>query len=197
MLVLYLGAFFAGSALAARAAQRSVWLFGTARGKDRIAAVGFRASFALALGGPLLWIAAPAVSVFDPVWQRGPHWLAMAGHMLAVAGAMLAFASQMAMGASWRVGVRPDAVGALVTGGLYTVSRNPTFLGQAALLAGLALANPSLPGIAALLLFLTSAELQIRSEEAVLRETHGAAFQTFASRVPRWIGWPRETPRDS
>jgi len=37
-----------------------------------------------------------------------------AGHLLAILGAMIAFAAQMAMGASWRVGVDPAAVGSLV-----------------------------------------------------------------------------------
>lgn len=191
VLVLYLLAFFAGSLLAARAANRPVWLFGAARGRDRIAAIGFRAGFAVALAGPVVLALLPDLAGLDPLWRPGLVWLAMPGHLLAIAGAMLAFAAQMAMGASWRVGVREDAVGDLVTGGLYTISRNPTFLGQAALLLGVALAVPSGPGAAALLLFLTSARMQIRSEETLLKQTHGDAFDRFAARVPRWIGTPR------
>ncbi|WP_107974426.1 methyltransferase family protein [Allosediminivita pacifica] len=192
ILVLYLLAFFVGSALAARAAGRPVWLFGSARGADRLAAMGFRASFALALFGPVLSALLPTL---DPLWRNSPDWLAVPGHLVAVAGAMLAFAAQMAMGASWRVGVRSDAVGDLVTGGLYTLSRNPTFLGQALLLFGVVIALPSFAGLAAAVLFVVSAETQIRSEEAVLRKTHGAAFANFTGRVPRWIGWPRGAGR--
>jgi hypothetical protein len=48
----YLALFFWGSALAAKAAGRPVWLFARAKGPDRLAAVGFRAAFALAFFGP-------------------------------------------------------------------------------------------------------------------------------------------------
>lgn len=190
VLVLYLLAFFGGTALAARAAGRPVWLFGQARGLDRLAAMGFRASFALGLLAPLIWALVPGLARLDPLWSPGLSGLALPGVMLSVAGAMLGFAAQMAMGASWRVGVSEGAVGALVSGGLYTISRNPTFVGQGALLAGVACAVPSLPGILAVLLFFIAASVQIRTEEAFLARTHGAEFAAFARRTPRWLGWP-------
>lgn len=195
VLTLYLIAFFAGSALAAKSAGRSIWLFGSARGADRLAAIGFRASFALALAGPLLYAIAPTLPGLDPLWRPNPEWLALPGHLIAVSGAMLAFAAQMAMGASWRVGVHAEATGDLVSEGIYTLSRNPTFLGQTALLVGVAFAAPTLPGIIAALLFFSSAQMQIRSEEAVLLQTHGEAFKVFCARTPRWIGSPRRILR--
>ena len=112
---------------------------------------------------------------------------------LAGVGAMVAFAAQMSMGTSWRVGVASDATGDLVSGGLYRFSRNPTFLGQFALLAGVGFAIPSLPTILAPLLFLGSASLQIRSEEAVLRQSLGAEYERYAASVPRWIGLRRRS----
>ncbi len=191
VLFLYLIAFFAGSALAARSAGRSIWLFGSARGVDRLAAIGFRASFALAFAGPLLFAIAPSLATFDPLWKSNPEWLVLPGHLIAVAGAMLAFAAQMAMGASWRVGVQAEAAGDLVSEGIYTFSRNPTFLGQTALLAGVAFAAPTLLGGIAVLIFFSSAQMQIRSEEAVLLQAHGDAFKAFCARTPRWVGSPR------
>ena len=65
VLALYLAAFFWAGALAARAAGRSIWLFGRATGRDRLAAFGFRAAFALALFGPLVGLALPNS---DPLW---------------------------------------------------------------------------------------------------------------------------------
>ena len=191
VIALYRLAFFAGSALAARAVGRSIWLFASAAGTDRLAAIGFRASFVLALCSPLLYQAAPALSALDPIWTPGVEWLALPGHVLAIAGAMVAFAAQMAMGASWRVGVKAEETGDLVSEGLYTISRNPTFLGQATLLGGVALSVPTLPGIFAVLLFVGSAMTQIRSEERALLQTHGEAFKAFCARTPRWIGRPQ------
>lgn len=125
VLLLYLAAFAALGRLASRAARRPVWLFGTARGSDLLAALAFRAAFVLAVIGSLAAAAWPGLWL----WEVSTP-LAVAGHLIAIAGALLAVAAQAAMGMSWRVGVQAGAIGALVTGGLFDLSRNPTFVGQ-------------------------------------------------------------------
>lgn len=194
VLGLYLTAFFWGGSLAAKAAGKSVWLFGQATGRHRLAAFGFRAAFGLALAGPLVWLALAPLHKADPLWTDGSLPLvSLAGLILSVAGAMLAFAAQMSMGASWRVGVSQGETGALVQGGLFRFSRNPTFLGQLLLLAGLVLAIPSLPTLAGVLLFFWSAHVQIRSEEQALSASHGADYAAFTRAVPRWIALGKGT----
>lgn len=187
VLAFYILSLLAGSRLASKAAGRSVWLFGAARGRDRIAALGFRASFALALLGPVIWALMPDLSALSLSGWTGYPWLTFIGHMLGICGAGFAFAAQMAMGASWRVGVSNDAVGELVSAGLFTLSRNPTFVGQAALLVGVALAVPTLAGVFGVILFIASAQMQIRSEEAALLKAHGEAFTRYTANVPRWL----------
>jgi protein-S-isoprenylcysteine O-methyltransferase Ste14 len=185
----YLGLFFWGSALAARAAGRPVWLFARATGRDRLAAIGFRGAFGLAFFGPLVWLAVPAVHKLDPLWTEGRAvTLGLLGIFIAGLGAMVAFAAQMSMGSSWRVGVIDRETGDLVSDGLYRFSRNPTFVGQATLLAGVGMAVPAVPTAIAPILFLWSARLQIRSEEAVLRAAVGPDYERYAASVPRWIG---------
>lgn len=192
VVLLYLAAFLPASRLAEGAAGRPVWLFGRATGRDRLAALGFRAAFALALLGPLLVAAWPALAAVDPLSGLSGSVSAMAGLLLAVAGAMPAWGAQVAMGASWRVGVTEDAVGDLVTAGLFGVSRNPVFAGQLLLLAGVSLAVPSLATLAAVVLFWLAARAQIVSEEWVLGARHGAAFEAYKARVPRWLGLARD-----
>jgi protein-S-isoprenylcysteine O-methyltransferase Ste14 len=82
-------------------------------------------------------------------------------------------------------------VGDLVSGGLYRISRNPTFLGQGLLLGGIALAIPSVPTLLAVCLFFASASLQIQTEERLLVEAHGGRYRDYMARVPRWIGVDR------
>lgn len=189
----YLVLFFLGSAIAAQAAGQPVWLFGRATGRDRLAAFGFRAAFTLAFFGPLVWLALPILHKADPIWTEGSALAyGLTGIFIAGLGAMVAFAAQMSMGSSWRVGVAAGASGELVEGGLYRFSRNPTFVGQAALLSGVALAVPSIPTILAPGLFLWSAIMQVRSEEAVLRAAGGPAYDRYAATVPRWLGLPKE-----
>ena len=176
-------------ALAAQAAGRPVWLFARATGRDRLAAIGFRAAFGLAFFGPLLWLAVPAFHKVDPLWtEGGAVILGLTGVFVAGLGAMVAFAAQMSMGSSWRVGVVGGETGDLVSGGLYRFSRNPTFVGQVALLAGVALAVPSVPTLFAPILFFWSARTQVRSEEAALRTAIGPDYDRYAASVPRWIG---------
>lgn len=184
----YLALFFWGSALAAQAAGRPVWLFARATGRDRLAAIGFRLAFVLAFFGPLLWLAVPVLHKVDPLWTEGSAaLLALIGVFVAGLGAMLAFAAQMSMGSSWRIGVLSGETGDLVSGGLYRFSRNPTFVGQAALLVGVAMAIPSAPTLLAPILFLWSASAQVRSEEAALRAAIGPDYDRYAASVPRWI----------
>ena len=196
LLFAYLSLFFWGSAVAAQAAGRPVWLFGRATGRDRLAAFGFRAAFALAFFGPLLWLALPLLHKVDPFWTEGNALtLGMIGIFIAGLGAMVAFAAQMSMGTSWRVGVVSGQTCNLVSGGLYQFSRNPTFVGQFALLAGVALAVPAVPTILAAILFLWSATTQVRSEEAALRQSLGPDYDRYAASVPRWIGLRRREMR--
>ncbi|MFT7027308.1 MAG: hypothetical protein ACJAVS_001532 [Paracoccaceae bacterium] len=51
ILLLYIALFFRGGAMAACAAGRSIRLVGQATGRDRLAAVGFRAAFGLPIQG--------------------------------------------------------------------------------------------------------------------------------------------------
>ena len=117
--------------------------------------------------------------------------LGLIGAFLAGIGAMLAFAAQMSMGSSWRVGVVEGATGPLVSGGLYRFSRNPTFVGQFMLLAGVGLALPAVPTFLAPMLFLWAAATQVRSEETVLRQALGRDYEHYLNTVPRWIGLHR------
>lgn len=190
VVLLYIVLFFVASHWAARAAGRPVWLFGRATGEDRWNALGFRLAFGLAVFGPLLQTVFPRLHQHDPLWLElgGPLWGSL-GHFVTIAGAMLAFAAQVSMGASWRVGVAEDAVGQLVTGGPFEISRNPVFAGQLLLLLGVALAIPSVPSLMAVVLFWLSARSQIRTEERILENQFGPQYQSYQARVPRWMGW--------
>ncbi|MBK4217746.1 isoprenylcysteine carboxylmethyltransferase family protein [Paracoccus caeni] len=123
------------------------------------------------------------------IWPHGPEWQAMAGIVLAAAGLAMISMATLRM----RIGrTTLDPYGKpehLVTSGVFAISRNPIYLGNALLIAGtcLAFAAP----LAALILvpaFVTVINRRfIPREEANLRSAFPQEFPAYAMRVRRWI----------
>ncbi|MEV4135023.1 isoprenylcysteine carboxylmethyltransferase family protein [Dactylosporangium sp. NPDC049742] len=143
----------------------------------------FVAALALGLAGPSAALAGlPPVSALDHTAVR---W---AGAVLAVAGVVATLAAQLHMGASWRVGVDPGERTALVTGGAFTLARNPIFTAMTATTFGLALLVPNVVSLAAAVVLLGSVQLQVRAvEEPYLLRVHGATYAAYAARVGRFL----------
>jgi protein-S-isoprenylcysteine O-methyltransferase Ste14 len=93
------------------------------------------------------------------------------------------------MGASWRVGVPAEGPGALVTGGLFAISRNPVFVGMFGLAVGMFLWSPTMLTAALLPLAASMMAVQVRIEEDALIAKHGNDYTAYQARTPRWL-WP-------
>lgn len=89
----------------------------------------------------------------------------LAGLALVVGGQVLTLFAQPGMGRRWWVGVPETAPDALVTTGLFGLSRNPVFLGMIAKAVGLEVAVPSPAMIACAVAFWIACEIQVRDEE--------------------------------
>lgn len=84
--------------------------------------------------------------------------------------------------------LHPDRSSALVTTGLYALSRNPMYLGMAMILAGWSFFLGAWAAFLALPLFvLYMNRFQIAGEEKFLEERFGKAFRDYRARVRRWI----------
>lgn len=76
----------------------------------------------------------------------------------------------------------------LVTGGPFRVSRNPMYLGMAAVLAGIALLLGSATPFLVVPAFVWLLDRRfIRREETDLETAFGQAYRTYKARVRRWI----------
>ena len=75
----------------------------------------------------------------------------------------------------------------LVTDGIYSVIRNPSYLGLLVRSVGWALAFRSLVGVLLALLMLVPLIARIRSEEVLLRSQFGAQYDEYRSRTWRLI----------
>jgi protein-S-isoprenylcysteine O-methyltransferase Ste14 len=136
-------------------------------------------------------IFAPAFGFRAPNWLLGRFWVsAWTGGLglLLEAAALIGFAAALkSFGNSFRVGideVKPDA---LVTGGMFAVSRNPVYVCFLIFFLGQFLVNPCLALAVVLPLLALAIHRQILREEAFLRQHYGAEYQAYCARVRRYL----------
>lgn len=120
----------------------------------------------------------------SPLEIAAAKWV---GWFALIAALLWILVAQAQMGASWRIGIDTANRTALVSTGLFSVSRNPIFLATRLALLGFFLVAPN----AATLAILTAGEIviqvQVRLEEQHLLGLHGTAYQNYCSQVPRWF----------
>ena len=138
------------------------------------------------LAAVLIWAlrrAFPDMGVFIP-GRRAIYWTLLALGLLVAAAGVVSFRR-----ARTTVNpMKPDTASALVTGGVYRITRNPMYLGDVLILAAVAVFFSNPLGIAGILLFVFWMNaLQIPAEERALRARFGEAFEAYCSRVRRWI----------
>jgi protein-S-isoprenylcysteine O-methyltransferase Ste14 len=110
------------------------------------------------------------------------------GIALAALGGLAVFGAQLGMGASWRIGVSDDQGTDLVTGGWFSIIRNPIYTSMVAGWTGFALMVPTWLGFAAVVVIAVGLELQVRAvEEPYLVRTHGREYEGYAERVGRFV----------
>ncbi len=84
--------------------------------------------------------------------------------------------------------MKPSTSSSLVIKGIYTLTRNPMYLGLAIILLGwgVYLANPvSLLVLPCFVVYLN--RFQIVPEEKVLESIFGADFKAYSAKVRRWL----------
>ena len=124
----------------------------------------------------------------DPIGDLDTTALNVIGVVLAAVGGSAVFLAQLGMGASWRIGVSDEQNTDLVTGGWFSLVRNPIYSAMIVGWTGFALLVPTWLSIAAVFVITAGLELQVRTvEEPFLIRTHGDAYRAYASRVGRFI----------
>ena len=76
----------------------------------------------------------------------------------------------------------------LVVSGMYRITRNPMYLGMAAILLGIAVLTGSLTTFVVPVIFVPLLNRRvIRHEEAMLEEAFGDEYRDYRRRVRRWM----------
>jgi protein-S-isoprenylcysteine O-methyltransferase Ste14 len=109
------------------------------------------------------------------------------GVVLCLAGLILLLASLVSFGHSFRVGIDIEHPDALITSGVFAVTRNPIYVAFALILLGQFLIFPNW----ILLVYLGAAvwlfHRQVLREEAYLKEHYGQEYLEYSERVRRYI----------
>jgi protein-S-isoprenylcysteine O-methyltransferase Ste14 len=140
--------------------------------------------------GALVAAAMWGVSALGPKFPIaiGPKYAVVA--ILVVAGVAFDLLGLLAFRASRTTvnPLKPQRVSALVTGGVYRVSRNPMYFGMVLLLLAWAVYLSALLPLAGPLIFvLYITRYQIQPEERVLKGIFGEKYSAYAARVRRWL----------
>lgn len=164
--------------MATDAAHRRWWqIFEVIFGLPLLAAVGLHAAFPFSLPRSLL----------TPV-------AVTAGAALIVVGATLAVLARRELARQGQPTDPGQPTTKVITSGVFSISRNPLYLGGICLLAGIALAANFPWGLALLLPALVGCHyLLIAPEERYLAAKFGEPYRLYAASVHRWVG--RSRPR--
>ena len=95
--------------------------------------------------------------------------------------------AQVQMSNSWRIGIDEQNKTDLVTKGLFSISRNPIFLGMIICVAGLFLVIPNAISLCILVTTYIVIHIQIRLEEEFLKKQHGEQYISYQSKTRRLL----------
>ncbi len=133
----------------------------------------------------------PIIEVISIVLCDGAIHIAMrtAGVMATAVGVLAFVISVLQMKDNWRAGVQREEKTNLVTTGIYSISRNPAFLGFDLMYIGILMAffNWYLCGATIFVVVLLHLQI-VNVEEDFLMEAFGEEYLAYKKKVCRYIG---------
>ena len=148
----------------------------------------FRAVSFLVIASTVIYSFLPSVyGYLGTVQWLESVWVKVAGFTLLLVALIWVSIAQGQMGSSWRIGIDEEKETDLVEKGLFSISRNPIFLGMRVLLLGLFLVTPNALTLLAFGVGDVLMQVQVRLEEEHMLKLHGEKFEEYKEAVRRWI----------
>ncbi|MBU3012871.1 isoprenylcysteine carboxylmethyltransferase family protein [Polaribacter vadi] len=122
-----------------------------------------------------------------PFWYLENEILFKIGWGFLIISLIVVWFAQSQMANSWRIGIDKKNKTKLVTKGLFSISRNPIFLGIMLANIGLFLIIPNAFTLLIISLSTISINTQIRLEEDFLKLEFGNDYLKYSKKVRRWI----------
>ena len=139
---------------------------------------------------PPVWLALAAAGVWASrlIWTAGTPLLQGAGTLLVALGLILMLIAAVTMTLARTTVIPHRNPQALVTHGIFRLTRNPIYLGDALVLTGLCLRWQAPLGLVLVPAFIWWITRHfIHAEEVRLRAAFGPQFAQYATRVRRWV----------
>ncbi len=122
-----------------------------------------------------------------PVWFLEKPWAVYTGLILIHVSFFWILVAEIQMNRSFRIGIDEKNKTALVTNGVFRISRNPVFLGIMISVWGIFFILPNLFTFTIAVLTYFTVHVQIRLEESFLEKQHGGRYLQYKKRVRRII----------
>ena len=120
------------------------------------------------------------------------HWLenqliVFVGIFFLIISLFWIWVAQTQMGKSWRIGIDEQRKTELITTGMFSISRNPIFLGMKVNLLGFFLVIPNAITLTVVVTGFALLNIQVRLEEQHLSNLHDDSYQNYYRKVRRWL----------
>lgn len=148
----------------------------------------FKALFAVVVAVVVVYAIIPsAYQYVMPIQSLERTSLRLTGFILLLVSLVWTVLAQAQMGNSWRIGIDTEHRTELVQTGVFSLSRNPIFVGMIVTLLGLFLVIPNVGTLFTLLVGIILIGIQVRLEEEYLTRSHGDNYIEYRRNVRRWI----------
>ena len=148
----------------------------------------FKLLFAVVVGVVVVYSFFPrAYQYLMPISWLDRSWMRSTGVVLLILSLGWTILAQAQMGESWRIGIDSEHQTKLVRRGVFSISRNPIFLGVMLTLFGFALVIPNATTLLTLVLGVVLVNIQVRLEEEYLKASHADDYADYIHNVRRWI----------
>lgn len=133
--------------------------------------------------------AMPAVELLSIWWNLMtiPVWMQWIGVVIAELGVVFFIAGMLTMKGNWRAGVPEKKETSLVTTGIYSISRNPAFVGFDLMYLGIVVAFPNAWHACAAAFTAWLLHKQIKGEEEFLEKAFGKEYYEYKNKVRRYL----------
>jgi protein-S-isoprenylcysteine O-methyltransferase Ste14 len=111
------------------------------------------------------------------------------GEAIAVSGLLIFILAFFSFGDSWRIGIDKKTAGRLVTGGIFSISRNPIYVAFDLVFIAVFLMNGTWFFLIFALLAVFAVHGQTLREEAFLAQRYGEDYARYRRQTARYLIW--------